>query len=595
MKDFNIKFRLVGYYWNINQKIKEEKKYKEDADILYNLLTKSFSSTTINEISDSGFSQAFQSNAVFIFQDENRNYYAFSPSEKIARISNVYYNPKEITNVPNKLKNWFYPGYAFKEKAISKYPFIIKKRLYRLSGKSYYYSPDSISVKIIGDDTTIYLNNYKFALSAYFQNDDIDYIKDLISLRWTYFVEEELNCDDCTDKWDYSNCDMDICKEDCETCGGRVLKCKRCFVSRHRTSISIEEDYDLLNKEINSATNILENEYTISNYDYIDNIFIEAKRWITVKDISNINNEEITETDKKILSFVNKYTQTISKEFDTGINIINKYDEYNIIPNEEKEFIDNLFKRGFNLYTKDCTDSIFIESYILIYNGVNREDIENCLKIISNIPEANIQEDKLEPITQIYQNCIKIIPEYRIGIIHQFLEEYNKIETYKQLYSIGCGINMLNKITEPHSTFYNGLLSTDIIWLEKLYDISKNIKYEDERISCYIKKYKLMERLVAKRKSSKNKVSISITKNYNTKSYSLEYSDFKIIDDNFLWGNDIKLEIKGYDGVSDEFIKVEYKFNLESGKKELIKKVNLEQLRKIILKEDGKKWKVEFC
>ncbi len=38
---------------------------------------------------------------------------------------------------------------------------------------------------------------------------------------------------------------------------------------------------------------------------------------------------------------------------------------------EEKEFIDNLFKRGFNLYTKDCTNSIFIESYILIYNGVN--------------------------------------------------------------------------------------------------------------------------------------------------------------------------------------------------------------------------------
>ncbi len=45
---------------------------------------------------------------------------------------------------------------------------------------------------------------------------------------------------------------------------------------------------------------------TISNYDYIDNIFMKLlKRWITVKDISNINNEEITETDKKILSFVN--------------------------------------------------------------------------------------------------------------------------------------------------------------------------------------------------------------------------------------------------------------------------------------------------
>ncbi len=40
------------------------------------------------------------------------------------------------------------------------------------------------------------------------------------------------------------------------------FKCKRCFVSSSiGTSISIEEDYDLLNKEINSATNILENEY----------------------------------------------------------------------------------------------------------------------------------------------------------------------------------------------------------------------------------------------------------------------------------------------------------------------------------------------
>ena len=25
MRDFNIKFRLLGYYWNINQKINEEK------------------------------------------------------------------------------------------------------------------------------------------------------------------------------------------------------------------------------------------------------------------------------------------------------------------------------------------------------------------------------------------------------------------------------------------------------------------------------------------------------------------------------------------------------------------------------------------
>lgn len=99
MRDFNIKFRLLGYYWNINQKINEEKTYKEDADILYNLLTKSFSPTVINEISDSGFSQAFQSNAVFIFQDENRNYYAFSPFEKIARISNVYLYFDIFTNV----------------------------------------------------------------------------------------------------------------------------------------------------------------------------------------------------------------------------------------------------------------------------------------------------------------------------------------------------------------------------------------------------------------------------------------------------------------------------------------------------------------
>lgn len=56
-------------------------------------------------------------------------------------------------------------------------------------------------------------------------------LKKIIFHKWVCLDERKSSdfCGNC-DGWDYSGCDMDRCREECEGCGGRRYKCNnRCF------------------------------------------------------------------------------------------------------------------------------------------------------------------------------------------------------------------------------------------------------------------------------------------------------------------------------------------------------------------------------
>lgn len=210
--EFNQKLRIIGFYNKVGQKINKERTEPEAADKLAELLQKSFKSLIDNPSVDDVFRSVLKGNSVFILKGENNELYAYCPHNNIARISNVKYVKQEVTAAPLIYKGWFIPGQEI--------PLIQAKNTKpRQTTKGQ--SPFIIARS--GSDFLITHNNQTLPLD--WSEDNYISFSDLRALVSHKYIRLETyntkdRCGDC-DGYDYSNCDMDRCKNDCETCGGR--------------------------------------------------------------------------------------------------------------------------------------------------------------------------------------------------------------------------------------------------------------------------------------------------------------------------------------------------------------------------------------
>ena len=251
--DFNLPIQLLGFYNKINQHMHPEQIHVKDAETLAQLLSKSFAGLQSNV--NSSFSAALRGDAVFIFRNNKGDLYAYHPCQGIARITDVRYDSKHILKVKRAYKKWFIPGE----------PFIINKKAPNgvlfdtLSDKSYMVDIYPNSIYRNRDDYYIKLGTSSYAI--YF--DDViglDDLKTLILHKWICLSETKMSeyCGDC-DGWDYSGCDMDRCREDCNGCGGRKYKCNNsCFNYRHKIAITLCLRALTIKKELYEAIKILD-------------------------------------------------------------------------------------------------------------------------------------------------------------------------------------------------------------------------------------------------------------------------------------------------------------------------------------------------
>lgn len=242
--DFNFKMRLIGFYNKIGQNMVPEALFVEDAETLAPLFSKSFDSLISNPGVDDVFKSVIKGNSVFILKGENGKLYAYYPSKNIARISKVRYNKQDVTVVPLTYKGWFIPG--------DDIPIINREgRTNKSNGRTQnkkYVISRSGSDFLISDGKKILPLDWSEDKYISFNN-----LKALLSSKWVTLVEFETNsqCDDC-DGYDYSNCDMSRCKDDCESCSGRRYICNNsCFYHRYdsalRISINQNELFDIIN------------------------------------------------------------------------------------------------------------------------------------------------------------------------------------------------------------------------------------------------------------------------------------------------------------------------------------------------------------
>lgn len=250
--DFNFEIQLLGYYNVIDQRMNAEKKSVEDAENLASLFAKSFAEAEIDE--DSWFATLLKERTVFIFRNRNNWYYAYYPYEHIARINGVRYDREAITTVPREYKNWFIPGM----------PFIIEKDAIDVQfcdlKKNWH------SVEIYPNSIYRYIDEYRIRLDGSVypillkKSIGIEKIHSLITHEWTCLVEKYTSdyCQNCDDKWDYSGCDEDRCRDDCEGCGGRKLKCPSCFCHIHEVAIVINYLGNVVRKDLDEGERILE-------------------------------------------------------------------------------------------------------------------------------------------------------------------------------------------------------------------------------------------------------------------------------------------------------------------------------------------------
>ena len=105
---FDFKIHIIGYYTSAKQNMAEETERIEEAKELAVLLGRTFSTINTTIIKDKKFVEALSSNTVFIFNDEQRNLYAYYPRKGIARLTNVVYNRNNINPAPLEVKGTAY-------------------------------------------------------------------------------------------------------------------------------------------------------------------------------------------------------------------------------------------------------------------------------------------------------------------------------------------------------------------------------------------------------------------------------------------------------------------------------------------------------
>lgn len=231
-----VKMRLIGFYNKPDQNMKPEERNPEAAELLASSLKKSFKSLLDNPSVDDVFRSVLKGKSVFVLKDENGKLYAYYPLKNLARVNDVVYYKPDVTAVPLIYKGWFYPGEAI--------PLITKKQA-AVNGsnekKSLY------KVSSCGQDFLITWNGKTLPLD-WGEDIHITYseLRNLLSHKWVVVTEFDTSdrCGDC-DGYDYSRCDMDRCKDDCENCGGRRYICHNgCFYHRHDKACEIHLKYD---------------------------------------------------------------------------------------------------------------------------------------------------------------------------------------------------------------------------------------------------------------------------------------------------------------------------------------------------------------
>lgn len=384
---FNNKMRLIGYYNKSNQTMHEENKYIEESKHLADLLNISFESLRKNKNIDSIFKSIINSNAVFILKDEKGNLFAYFPCKNIARISNVIYNKKEVTQIPFEYKCWFIPSNE------------IKTNISLNEQNKRYFITTS------GSDFLITNNKTKRTLPLDWDEDTFISIKDLSHLindEWVllyeYYTEED--CGDC-DGYDYSNCDMSRCKNDCERCRGRKYVCNdSCFNHRYKKALRLKLNHSIIGQSLTDLLNILE---TISQPKTINDIsssqyqdsLIEAENHCKFLSKYFDISESILET---FISKFNIYTM-----LHNGRNNFKEEDSITIYINSSKSLCIN--KKDIRFHTKGILfwKTYHLQSIHTTYNSVADSIVEFDYKISFRTEEdRNIFTNRFHNISAIH-------------------------------------------------------------------------------------------------------------------------------------------------------------------------------------------------
>lgn len=141
------------------------------------------------------------------------------------------------------------------------------------SGKSTEYDNQELLISTVGSDLLIHLGRKTIALDWSEEHRiTISNLNKVIKHRWTYLQEHDTDwgCDDC-DGYNYDNCDMFRCKNDCEHCGGRRFVCNNgCFYHRYKTCVTIECNSNNAKNDLNEVLAIVKRiESPHSEYEQI--------------------------------------------------------------------------------------------------------------------------------------------------------------------------------------------------------------------------------------------------------------------------------------------------------------------------------------
>lgn len=241
---FKEQMRIIGFYNKPNQDMAPEQVDVECADSLAVLLNKSFKSLCDNPKVDNIFKSVINGNSVFILKSKSEKLYGYYPLKNIARITNVKYTKTDVTPVPFVYKGWFIPGEDVP-----------------MQNKSAKQKNNGYVLSSSGSDFLITIGNRTRPLSwnedKYISFSDL---RTILSHKYTSLVEycTADRCGDC-DGYDYSDCDMDRCKDDCENCGGRRFKCNNgCFNHRYDYAYEIEVKEDEISKRVEPILKKLE-------------------------------------------------------------------------------------------------------------------------------------------------------------------------------------------------------------------------------------------------------------------------------------------------------------------------------------------------
>ncbi len=230
------KLKLLGYYRTEKQTMRPEEFRIDEAKDLSIKLNSSFANVT-----DTDLLAIVDSNAVMIFRDSQHKLYAYFPSQKIARVTEVVYNPQSINKPLQKLAMWFVPGEPLVIGSSNATKVQKNITFSDIDHNWKEYNDCDVRLTTHGGDFLIYLDKTCYAIDWGDEYISVSGLRSLINHKWTFLYEYDLKlgCEEC-DGYSYSNCDFDRCKHNCEKCGGRRYICNNsCFNYRNDRAVRI--------------------------------------------------------------------------------------------------------------------------------------------------------------------------------------------------------------------------------------------------------------------------------------------------------------------------------------------------------------------